>query len=106
MNEIYAAIDYSDLLSKSQKEILKYLVSFELDRGLPAISIMKYLKVTKQAISFSLKQLMNRNFLTRYKDKVYVYKINRQRLEEIIVDYRKMIKMQNSWLFFVLVVDF
>jgi predicted transcriptional regulator len=96
INEIHKAIDVSDLLSKSQKEILKYIVSFDLERGLPAISIMKHLEVTKQAISFSLKQLMNRKFLTRYKDKVFVYRINRQRLEEIITDYRKMIKLQND----------
>ena len=106
INEMQLAIDYSDLLSKSQKEILKYIVSFDLERGLPAVSIMKHMKVTKQAIGFSLKQLMSRKFLTRYKDKVFVYRINRTRIQEIVVDYRKMKQMQVNWLFFVLAVDF
>lgn len=87
-NEIYKAIDTSGLLSKSQKNILKYIVSFDLERGVAALNIMDSMKVSKQAINFSLQQLMKRNFLTRYKDKVFVYKINRNKLSELIEDYR------------------
>ena len=95
-NEIYKAIDTSGLLSRSQKGILKYIVSFDLERGVAASTIMDSMKVSKQAVNFSLQQLMKRNFLTRYKDKVFVYKINRNKLSELIEDYRTKQKLKMS----------
>jgi len=89
INDLYKAIETSGLLSKSQKSILKYIVSFNLQRGVTASSLIEYMNVSKQAINCSLQQLMKRNFVTRYRDKVFIYKINNSRLLELLEDYQK-----------------
>ena len=94
-NEIYLAIDDSGLLSKSQKNILKYISSFDLKRGVPASSIMSYMQISKQAVNFSLRELVKRKFLTRKKDKVYIYNINSNRLDELLDDYKNKKKLLN-----------
>jgi predicted transcriptional regulator len=80
ITDAYKAIDTSGLLSKSQKNILKYIVSFNLQRGVTASSLIEHMNVSKQAINCSLQQLMKRNF---------VYKINQSRLLELLEDYQK-----------------
>jgi len=94
INDLYKAIDTSGVLSKSQKNILKYIVSFDLQRGVAASSMMGYMNVSKQAINCSLQQLMKRNFVTRYKDKVFMYKVNHNRLLEILEDYKKRLNIR------------
>jgi DNA-binding MarR family transcriptional regulator len=89
INEFYNAIDDSGLLSSSQKNILKYIVSFDPKRGVPASSIMEYTQISKQAVNFSLQQLIKRNFISRKKDRVFVYTVNQIRLSELLEDYKK-----------------
>jgi DNA-binding MarR family transcriptional regulator len=89
ITDVYKSIETSGLLSKSQKNILKYIVSFNLQRGVTASSLIEHMNVSKQAINCSLQQLMKRNFVTRYKDKVFIYKINQIRLLELLEDYKK-----------------
>ena len=106
ITDVYKAIDTSGLLSKSQKNILKYIVSFDLQRGVTASSLIEHMNVSKQAINCSLQQLMKRNFVTRYKDKVFLYKINKNRLLELLEDYQKKQNIRINWPFFVFIVDF
>ena len=86
-NIILKAIHSSGLLSKSQKSILQYIVSFDLNRGVTASAIMNHMQITKQAVNFSLKELIKRNFVIRSKDRVFIYKVNQNKLEEILEDY-------------------
>jgi predicted transcriptional regulator len=88
-SEFLRAIDDSGLLSNSQKNILKYIVSFDLKRGVPAFSIMEYMKISKQAVNYSLQQLMKRNFIDRRKDKVFIYTIHQAKLLELLEDYNQ-----------------
>jgi len=87
--EAYKAVDSSGLLSKSQKNIIKYIISFDLDRGVTSLSLMEFMKVSKQAVNFSLQQLIKRDFVTRYKDKVFIYRIKPSKFNELLHDYRK-----------------
>lgn len=88
IDEAYKAIETSNLLSKSQKNILKYIVSFNLQRGVTATDIIEFMNISKQAVNFSLQQLIKRNFITRYRDKVFIYKINKDKLSELLEDYQ------------------
>lgn len=85
---IQKAIDSSGILSKSQKAILKYIVSFNLQRGVSASFLIEHMNISKQAINFSLQQLMKRNFITRYRDKVFLYTVNSPRFLELLEDYQ------------------
>ena len=106
INEYCEAIEDSGLLSKSQKSILKYIVSFDLARGVPSSSIIDYMQITKQAVNFSLKELLKRAFVVRKKDKVFIYTINQIKLSELLEDYRKKKELKLNWLFFVLSIDY
>ena len=88
------AIEDSGLLSKSQKNILKYIVSFDLLRGVPASSIMDYMQITKQAVNFSLKELVKRGFVDRTKDKVFIYTVNQKKIDELLEDYNKKMELK------------
>jgi len=96
IQKIKYAIDDTGLLSNSQKIILKYLISFNIDRGVSSSSIMDYLEITKQAINFSLKQLMKRGFVCRNKDRVFVYKVNLGRMHELVEDFDKKLKLKQN----------
>ena len=47
------------------------------------------MQITKQAVNFSLKELLKRAFVVRKKDKVFIYTINQIKLSELLEDYRK-----------------
>ena len=82
-----AAIDFTDLLSKSQKDILKYILLFNHNHGITANSIQVKLKITRQAAAIHLKRLMQRGFVTRKKSRVYSYSLNFQKMQELIKVY-------------------
>ena len=81
------AIDFTGLLSKGQKEILKYLLLFDYDRGVTSDTIQKKAGLTRQAIAIQLRKLMDLEFITRKKSRVYVYSINLKQLHNIVEDY-------------------
>jgi len=88
INEFQEAIDDSGILSKSQKNILKYITSFDLERGVAAASIMSHMQISKQAVNYSLKELIKRNFLMRKKDRVFIYTVNVKKILELLEDYK------------------
>ena len=88
INEFQEAIDDSGILSKSQKNILKYITSFDLERGVAAASIMSHMQISTQAVNYSLKELIKRNFLTRKKDRVFIYTVNVKKILELLEDYK------------------
>ena len=83
-----AAIKSTDLLSNTQKEIFQHMLRFSQDRGVTAASIKVKLGITRQAAAIHLKRLMQRNFITREKNRVFVYKINLQELLNLIKDHK------------------
>jgi len=86
---IYNAIDSTGLLSKSQKTIIKYILSFGYEKGVTAQSIQNYTKNSKQAINSNLKLLIKRNFLYRKKDRVFIYYCNQEKIQEIQEEYNR-----------------
>jgi predicted transcriptional regulator len=49
---------------------------------------MSYMQISKQAVNFSLKELTKRNFVTRKKDKVFIYTVNVNKISELLEDYK------------------
>jgi Fic family protein len=91
---IDSAIESSDLLSVGQKEILKTLVRCE--EGLSVPSIMKILGASKQALHFNIKKLLEREYLTRIKDRIYVYRSNKVKIKELIELHLKKVSIKNN----------
>jgi predicted transcriptional regulator len=81
------AIDHYSILSETQKQILKILVNF--DQGAPADTIMKLTGLSKQAVHFSVKKLLQQNIISRKKVRVFVYKANRDKMLEIVNFYNQ-----------------
>ena len=85
--DIHEAIQYSKLLSNGQKKIINSLIQFE--HGAPMDVLMDLMNASKQALYFNVKKLLDRGFINRKKTLVYVYQINEEKLEEIIVTYKQ-----------------
>lgn len=81
------AIENYNILSESQKRILKTLISF--DYPVPSDVIMKLTSLSKQAFHFSMKKLLSQNFVTREKIRIFVYKENREKMLEILDIYNQ-----------------
>jgi len=81
------AIDLTGLLSKGQKEILKYMLSFDQVRGVTSDAIQKKAEITRQAAAIHLNKLITLGFVTRKKTRVYVYFIKFQRIKDLVEDY-------------------
>jgi Fic family protein len=93
MSEIFNnAIDSTGLLSKSQKIIVKYILSFGLSKGLTSNSIQNYIKSSKQAVNANLNLLIKRDFLYRKKDRIYLYYCNNKKIQEIVEEYKRSLK--------------
>jgi len=91
-----SAIDNYSVFSNGQKKILKILV--ELDAPVPVNIIQNIAQVSRQSFNFSIQGLLKLGFITRKKQRVYIYQINNQMLEEIVSIYKKQKKLtKNTW---------
>ena len=91
--EMKAAIKHCHTLSKGEKKILTILNDFEY--ALPATHIQDLMNNTKQALHYSLKKLQQKELITREKDNVFLYKINKEKIAPIIDIYRKTKRYKN-----------
>jgi len=80
------AISHSDILPAGQKNTLSIICSSEYP--ISAKKIEKAASFSRQAVNFSLKALLSRNFIERERDGVFVYKINQDRAIELIERYK------------------
>lgn len=87
------AINSSSLLSDGQQQILKILVQFDV--GIPIAQIMALTNLSKQTIHFNIKKLMERQYVMREKEMVYIYKANRDKIFEIIERYNQTKKLSH-----------
>ena len=86
---ILEAIENSRTLSKGQKSILKVLAQCE--KGLPTTSLMKIIGVSsRQGIHSNIKKLLDREFVVRKKENVYVYEVNEHKMLDIIETYNQV----------------
>lgn len=79
------AIDNYNVLSESQKKILKTLISF--DYPVPSDVIMNLTCLSKQAFHFSMKKLLTQRFVDREKIRIFVYKENKEKMLQILDIY-------------------
>ena len=80
------AIENSDILPSGQKKVLSIIGS--ADYPVTAKQIEKAMGYKKQTVNFTLKHLLNRNFIEREKDGVYIYTPNKDRAVELIERYK------------------
>ena len=80
------AIDDADILSSKQKVVLKIIC--ESDYPVSSITIEKSLKVTRQAVYLTLKALLDRDFILRKKEQIFLYYPNKLKLLELIERYK------------------
>ena len=81
------AIDFTGFLSKGQKAILKYILVFDDKGGVTAETIKNSSQVSRQAANIHLKHLMDRGFVNREKNRIYVYYAKKRKLQELIETY-------------------
>lgn len=82
------AIDFTGFLSKGQKEILKYILVFDDKGGVTAETIKNSSNISRQAANIHLKHLMDRGFVNREKNRIYVYYAKKRKLQELIESYK------------------
>lgn len=85
--EMKEAILNCHTLSKGEKKILTILNDFEYP--LPSTHIQDLMNNTKQALHYSLTKLQKKELITREKDSVFLYKLNKEKLKPIVDMYRK-----------------
>jgi predicted transcriptional regulator len=81
MDLLKEAIENSAIIPKGQKKVLKVICSSSYP--IAAKEIEKLLNLSRPSVSFSLKMLLKRNFIERFKDNVYLYSPNKERMQEI-----------------------
>lgn len=86
------AIFHADILSAGQKKVLNIICSS--DYPVPASSILEMMGSSKQAVHFSIKKLLDRNFITRKKDRVFVYEPNKIRIKELTKRYNQKLSIK------------
>ena len=82
------AIDFTGLLSKGQKSVLKYMLAFDSKGGVTADTIKNSSVISRQAANVHLKHLMERGFVNRSKNRVFVYYPKKTKLQQIIEEYK------------------
>lgn len=81
------AIDNYSVFSAGQKVIMKILINF--DYPVPVDIIQKVAGVSRQSFNFSIQGLLKLEFISREKNRVFIYRVNYQKLSEIINIYKK-----------------
>ncbi|MDP4709397.1 MAG: MarR family transcriptional regulator [Rickettsiaceae bacterium] len=82
------SIESSRILSTGQKKILKNIIKFE--HGIAMSTLVELMNQSKQALFSNIKKLVERGFLIRQKEMVYIYKANEEKMIEIINTYKKI----------------
>ena len=93
-NSINAAIDNYSILSENQKQVLKVIISF--NQAVPADIIMKLTGLSKQALHFTIKKLLEKKIISREKIRVFIYRANDSKLAEIMDLYNQQILFQKK----------
>lgn len=88
------AIDNYSVFSPTQKTILKILVDF--DKPIPFDIIKNIAKASKQSFNFSIQGLLKLDFVNRTKQRVFLYEINREKIEEVINIYKIQKKLTKN----------
>ena len=85
-----ASIQDSDILSAAQKKVLTIIC--DSNYPISCSSILDLMGTSKQAAHFSLTRLLDREFITRAKDRVFVYQANPTRMAELIERYKNKLQ--------------
>ena len=89
-NFLLEAINNSGVLSAGQKKIIATLLQF--DKGVPMSILIELMGQSKQALYFNVKKLLVRGFLAREKGMVFVYKVNKEKILEVLESYMQLQK--------------
>ena len=89
---LYNAIQDADILSSGQKKVLNIIC--DSDYPVSAAAMLDLMGTSKQAVHFSVKKLLERNFIIREKDRVFVYKPNKERIIELLDRYNKKLSLK------------
>lgn len=84
-NIIMASIDDSDLISGSDKKIIKALLV--TNQKVSTNFLMDVLSDSKQNLYIKLRRLIKRGYISRIKDRVYLYQLEEQKLQELLDMY-------------------
>jgi len=88
------AIKESSVVSKGQKEILLNILQFE--DGLAMSDLVNIMKQSKQTLFLKVKKLLDRDFIIREKEMVYMYKVNPKKMIEILEHYLLIQEKKNN----------
>ncbi len=80
------AINDTNLLSEKQKVVLKLLC--ESPFPISSVNIENTMKVSRQAVDLTLKALLNRGFIIRNKERIFLYSPNQQKIFELLERYK------------------
>lgn len=80
------AIENTDILSHKQKAVFKIICQSEYP--ISSVTIENSMNVTRQAVYLTLKALLNRDFITRKKERVFLYSPNKLKILELIERYK------------------
>jgi predicted transcriptional regulator len=86
------AILSSDILSTGQKKVLNIICSS--DYPVSVKGILDIMGSSKQAVHISIKSLLERGFITKHKDRVFVYKPNKARIAELETRYIQKLSLK------------
>lgn len=89
-NLLLEAINNSKVLSTGQKKIMINLLQF--DKGVPISVLIELMGQSKQALYFNVKKLLARGFITRKKEMVFIYQVNKEKILELLESYIQLQK--------------
>jgi len=89
-NLLLEAINNSKVLSTGQKKIMINLLQF--DKGVPISVLIELMRQSKQALYFNVKKLLARGFITREKEMVFIYQVNKEKILELLESYLQLQK--------------
>ena len=91
-NLLLEAINNSKVLSTGQKKIMISLLQF--DKGVPISVLIELMGQSKQALYFNVKKLLARGFITREKEMVFIYQVNKEKILELLESYIQLQKVK------------
>lgn len=80
------AIDDTDILSPKQKVAFKIIC--ESEYAVSSVTIEKSMNITRQAVYLTLKALLDRSFITRKKERIFLYSPSKLKILELIERYK------------------
>lgn len=91
-NLLLEAINNSKVLSTGQKNIMINLLQF--NKGVPISVLIELMGQSKQALYFNVKKLLARGFITREKEMVFIYQVNKEKILELLESYIQLQKVK------------